>query len=201
MPYKSQRHKTRHQRQTRRAGHVRRVEIVLSADSERDRAISDFLDSLPGAAAEFIRQAVVEKMQREGHQPAPEPEAPVAQLEALYQDLADERRRASDQLEAMIAELSALRETVTPPEPPGDQYKAIQAELAELQTQNRKLRERLQESEDRALTLRRQLDDLQTRGTEAEPVEARPDTNPDAERQQALSAKLKKIHFGTLSAR
>lgn len=93
--------KTRNQRQRRRAGHVKRIEFVLDADSERDHDIADFLDSLPhGAASEFIRQAVMEKIERET---MPEPEAsPAAQLEAMIADLADESRRASAQLEAMI---------------------------------------------------------------------------------------------------
>lgn len=56
MPYKKQHHKTRHQRQRRRGGHVRRVEFVLSADSARDHEINDYLDALPaGAVGEYAR--------------------------------------------------------------------------------------------------------------------------------------------------
>jgi hypothetical protein len=118
MPYQNPKHKTRHQRQQRRTKQVRRVEIVLSADSERDHEINDFLDSLPrGEAAEFIRTAIIEKIARSGHQEdasPPQTEAPAAtrQLETLYQNLADENRRANAQLEALYRELAALREAV-----------------------------------------------------------------------------------------
>lgn len=98
MPYKNPTHKTRHQRQQRRAGQVRRVEIVLSADNERDHDIHDFLDSLPrGAVGEFIRSAINEKIQRE--QAAPQPEIP----------------SASEQFNTILAELAALRRAVSQP--------------------------------------------------------------------------------------
>jgi hypothetical protein len=136
MPYHNPKHKTRSQRQRRRTGRVRRLEVTLSADSERDHDISDYLDSLPpGSAAEFIRQAIAEKMQRENDPAvAPAPPVPEAapasastqidqlfaeldhqrrdaqqQIETLYQELADEKRRAGQQLETMITELVELR--------------------------------------------------------------------------------------------
>jgi hypothetical protein len=140
MPYRSRTHKTRNQRQHRRAGHVRRIEVVLSADSERDHVISDFLDELPcGEMAEFVRQAILEKLTRESDAvPAPEPEPePRAsdqiellfeeldhqrrqaneQIEALYQELADEKRHAGQQLAAMLTELAALRQAMHQPAP------------------------------------------------------------------------------------
>ncbi len=98
MPYTNPTHKTRHQRQQRRAGQVRRVEIVLSANNKRDHDIHDFLDSLPhGAVGEFIRAAIVEKIQRE--QDRSEPEIP----------------SASQQFNAILAELAALRQAVSQP--------------------------------------------------------------------------------------
>lgn len=138
MPFKNPKQKTRNQRQHRHAGHVRRIEVVLSAESERDHAISDYLDDLPhGEMAEFVRQAIMEKIAREGAtepQPAPEPRASEQiellfeeldhqrrtaseQIETLYQELADEKRHAGKQLEAMIAELAALRQAMHHPIP------------------------------------------------------------------------------------
>jgi hypothetical protein len=96
MPYTNPKHKTRHQRQQRRTGQVQRIEIVLSANNERDHEIHDFLDSLPhGAMGEFIRAAIIEKIQREQNQPEPP--------------------SASDQFNAILAELSALRKAVSQP--------------------------------------------------------------------------------------
>ncbi len=100
MPYTNPKHKTRHQRQQRRTGQVRRVEIVLSATNERDYDIHDFLETLPqGAVGEFIRTAIIEKIQREQAQPAPETPS------------------ASAQFNAILAELAALRQAVSPPVP------------------------------------------------------------------------------------
>ena len=109
MPYTNQHHKTRHQRQQRRAGEVRRVEFVLSADVDRDFEIHDFLRTLPpGTAGEFIRQAIHEKMQRGQYTPTPAPtpvqSEAVAQLETLIQEVAAQRR-----------EIAQLREVVTAP--------------------------------------------------------------------------------------
>ena len=129
--------KTKQQRQRRRAGRVRRLEVTLSAESERDHEIADHLDSLPpGAASEFIRQAIAEKIQRETNSAPAQPEAqpaPVSastqidqlfaeldhqrresaqQIEALYQELADEKHHASRQIETMIAELVELRQVM-----------------------------------------------------------------------------------------
>ncbi len=97
MPHKNPNHKTRHQRQQRRAGHVRRVEFVLNADSERDQAIHDFLTNLPhGEVGEFIRSAILEKINR---QAAPVPEAP----------------SAAEQFNTILAELAELRKAVSQP--------------------------------------------------------------------------------------
>ncbi len=98
MPYKSAKHKTRHQRQQRRVGEVKRVEIVLSAQNDRDHDIHDFLANLPrGEVSEFIKTAILEKMQRDGQRPAI-PEAP----------------SAAEQFNTILAELAALRKAVTP---------------------------------------------------------------------------------------
>jgi len=107
MPYNNPHHKTHQQRQRRRAGEVRRVEVVLSADSDRDFEIHDFLRALPpGTAGEFIRKAIHEKMQRGQYAPAPAPaqSEAVAQLETLIQEVAAQRR-----------EIAQLREVVTAP--------------------------------------------------------------------------------------
>lgn len=101
MPYTNPTHKTRHQRQQRRTGQVRRVEIVLSADNARDHDIHDFLDSLPrGAVGEFIRAAIIEKIQREQDRSEPEISS------------------ASAQFNAILAELAALRQAVSQPVKP-----------------------------------------------------------------------------------
>jgi hypothetical protein len=98
MPYKNLKHKARHQRQQRRAGEVKRIEIVLSADNSRDHGLHDFLASLPrGAVSEFIKAAIQEKIQREGEQHTPEVSS------------------ASEQFNTILAELAALRKAVTQP--------------------------------------------------------------------------------------
>lgn len=95
----SRHHIIRQQRQRRRAGIIRRVEFVLDADNDQHHDINDFLQSLPhGAAGEFIRQALLEKIARET---APEPET----------------KPASEQFNEILAELSALREAVEMPAP------------------------------------------------------------------------------------
>lgn len=99
MPYKNPKHLTKRQRQRRRAGHVRRLEVTLSAESERDHTIAAFLDDLPqGSASEFIRAAIMAAIERE---------------------TASESEPASEQFNAILAELSALREAVESPEPVG----------------------------------------------------------------------------------
>lgn len=90
------RNKTRRQRQRRRAGDVRRIEITLCADSERDHVINDYIcDELDrGAVSEFIKQAISEKIARErNEQPEIQP--------------------ASQQFNAILAELAELREAVS----------------------------------------------------------------------------------------
>jgi hypothetical protein len=88
MPY-TPKQRTRKQRQRRRAGQVKRVEVVLNSESERDRAIFDYLAGLPARqVAEFIRQAVAEKIAR-STTPEPETPDPAQQLNAILADLAE----------------------------------------------------------------------------------------------------------------
>jgi hypothetical protein len=109
MPYTNPKHKTRHQRQQRRTGQVRRVEIVLSATNERDYEIHDFLETLPqGAVGEFIRTAIIEKIQREQAQPAPEASSASAQFNAILAELAALRQAVSQPVPSMIATNSPL---------------------------------------------------------------------------------------------
>jgi hypothetical protein len=118
MPYTNPKHKTRHQRQRRRAGMVRRIEVTLSADSERDHDIADYLDSLPkGEGAEFIRQAIIEKIDRDTTseaQPIPDrqPVSVSDEFNALFAELDHQRRSASEQMEAMIATIAAQSEQI-----------------------------------------------------------------------------------------
>ncbi len=116
MPYTNPTHKTRHQRQQRRTGQVRRVEIVLSADNKRDHEIHDFLDSLPhGAVGEFIRAAIVEKIQREQDRSKPEIPSASAQFNAILAELAALRQVVSQPAAAASNRQATGR--VTPPEP------------------------------------------------------------------------------------
>ena len=95
MPYKNTHHKTRRQRQQRRAQQVKRVEFVLDAESARDGAIYDFLITLPpGTVGEFIRAAIHEKITSS--------QSPSA-------------THASEQFNTILAELVALREVVSQP--------------------------------------------------------------------------------------
>jgi hypothetical protein len=96
------RQKVRKQRQQRRAGLVRRVEVVLSADNERDHVINEFLNDLPrGAVGEFVRQAIYAAITGAVVTvPEPQPES-----------------RAAQQFNAILAELAALREAVAQPVP------------------------------------------------------------------------------------
>jgi hypothetical protein len=85
--------------------------------------------------AEFIRQAVAEKIERESTG-EPEPETRASdqiellfaeldtqrreaseQIETLYKELAHEKRHAGKQLETMLAELAALRQAIHAPIP------------------------------------------------------------------------------------
>jgi hypothetical protein len=87
MPYTTKQ-RTRRQRQRRKAGQVKRFEIVLSADNERDRDLYDFLTQLPrGEVSEFIKSAVVEKIQRH-NDPVPATPDPAEQLNAILAELA-----------------------------------------------------------------------------------------------------------------
>ncbi len=128
MPYTNPKHKTRHQRRRRRAGFVRRIELTLSSDNARDHEIADYLDELPrGAGAEFIRQAIIEKIDREtaresDAQPQIE-QQPVSasdEFNALFAELDHQRREASQQMETMIATIAAQSEQIA----------ALRAELA-----------------------------------------------------------------------
>lgn len=54
------------QRLRRRTGDVKRVELILKADSTRDQYIADKLNALArGTTSEFVRQAIEEKFARE----------------------------------------------------------------------------------------------------------------------------------------
>jgi hypothetical protein len=95
------RQKVRKQRQQRRAGLVRRVEVVLSADNERDHVINDYLDTLPrGAVGEFVRQAIY-----------------AAITGAVVTVPEPQDSSAAQQFNAILAELAALREAVAQPTP------------------------------------------------------------------------------------
>jgi hypothetical protein len=96
------RQKVRKQRQQRRAGLVRRMEVVLSAENERDHVINDYLNDLPrGAVGEFVRQAIYAAITGAVVTvPEPQPESNAAQ-----------------QFNAILAELAALREAVAQPAP------------------------------------------------------------------------------------
>ncbi len=97
MPYTTKQ-RVRRQRQRRKAGQIKRFEFVLSSENARDRELYDFLVGLPrGAVSDFIKVAILEKMQCDGEHQTPE--AP----------------SASEQLNTILAELAALREVVTQP--------------------------------------------------------------------------------------
>jgi hypothetical protein len=118
MPYTNPKHKTRHQRQQRRTGQVRRVELVLSANNERDYEIHDFLDGLPrGAVGEFIRAAIIEKIQREQDQPEPAAPSASAQFNAILAELAALRQAVSQPLPTIAATSNLPTQCATPVEP------------------------------------------------------------------------------------
>jgi len=103
------------QKLARRTGKVKRVEVVLVADSPRDQYIAGWMDDNlgRGEASEFVRQAIEEKIARELlGQDVDTPQHTVAseQVMMLYEELRDERQRASDQFEALIQEIHALRQ-------------------------------------------------------------------------------------------
>ena len=118
MPYTNPKHKTRHQRQQRHAGQVRRVEIVLSANNERDYAIHDFLEALPlGTVGEFIRTAIIEKIQREQEQPEPEALSASAQFNAILSELVALRQAVSQPVPVMTTTSNLPTQRATPVEP------------------------------------------------------------------------------------
>jgi hypothetical protein len=62
----------RRQKLRRRSGDVKRVELILKADSPRDQYIADKLNDLEyGTTSEFVRQAIEEKIAREIAPPEP----------------------------------------------------------------------------------------------------------------------------------
>jgi hypothetical protein len=171
MPYKNTKHRTRRQRQQRRAGHVRRVEVVLSADNPEDQAIHDVLDRLPrGEISAFIRQAILEKIERD--KPAPEP-------------------TAADQFNAILAELSALRGAVNP-------APASPVAVEQLEAENALLRERIDIAEQQVKQLERQLQSIATQDHQTGGSEEASPTSADDARQRLLSAKLKRLSFANL---
>lgn len=126
MPYKTQAQRTRRQRQRRRAGLTKRIEITLSAESADDHEIADFMDSLPrGASAGFIKAAILEKMGKEPAAPeVPDPiddDATASnEFNALLIELDQQRREAGQHMAEMIAtltaqsaEISALRDQLS----------------------------------------------------------------------------------------
>ena len=95
--------KARKQKQQRKAGAVRRVEVVLHSDADRDRAVLDYLDVLPrGEASEWIRATLFAAIAPQQVSEALVLEPPIATAAAL-------------QLEALIAEVAALRLVVQQP--------------------------------------------------------------------------------------
>jgi hypothetical protein len=99
----AQTQKTRKQRQQRKAGAVRRIEVVLHSDAERDRAVLDHLDALPrGEASEWIRTTLFAAItaRQAPDTPVPEPSTDTT---------------ATRQLEALISEVAALRQAVQQP--------------------------------------------------------------------------------------
>jgi hypothetical protein len=171
MPYKNTKHRTRRQRQQRRAGHVRRVEVVLSADNPEDHAIHDVLDRLPrGEISAFIRQAILEKIERD--KPAPE-------------------STAVEQFKTIMAELSALRGAVSPPAAPALAVEKLEAENALLQ-------ERVTTAERQVKQLERQLQRIATQDHQTGGSGETSPTAADDARQQLLSAKLKGLSFANL---
>ena len=95
MPY-TPKQRTRKQRQRRRAGQIKRLEVILNADSARDQTIYNHLIKLErGEVAEFVRAAIAEKIMRDSNTPTtPEP---------------------ADQLNAILQQLARLQETVKIP--------------------------------------------------------------------------------------
>jgi hypothetical protein len=97
MPY-TPKQRTKRQRQRRTAGQVKRFEIVLSAENQRDHEIHDFLSQLPrGEISNFVKDAILEKIQRSTSISVPPDPA--------------------DQLNAILSELAKIRQAVKQPAP------------------------------------------------------------------------------------
>ncbi|MCD4685968.1 MAG: hypothetical protein K8S97_08530 [Anaerolineae bacterium] len=127
MPYTNPRHKARNQRQRRRTGYVKRLEVTLSADSDRDVAIHDHLAGLPaGTVSEFVKQSVAEKVQRErGQQPPQQAQSEAsAQFAQLMQELAAQRREIAELREAVSTPVMVA----AVPEPVTDRRRRIEPE-------------------------------------------------------------------------
>lgn len=89
--------RTRRQRQRREDKLVKRFEIVLSSNDQRDHTLHGFLTDLPrGEVSQFIKSAIEEKIQR-CTAPLTAPGDP------------------ADQLNTILKELAALRSAVTIP--------------------------------------------------------------------------------------
>lgn len=100
--------KRRAQRQRRRSKYAHRVEIVLSAANDRDRAIFDFLQTLPaGQGGEFIKRAIYRAMSGDHHEPTPDR---VIRVNAKRDSLRDGDDHA---LADILRELAALRDVVS----------------------------------------------------------------------------------------
>jgi hypothetical protein len=131
MPYKNTKHRTRRQRQQRRAGQVRRLEIVLSSDRADDLAIHQYLERLPrGEISAFIRTAILEAI--DGQQgravlaelAALRPPAVVAELEVENQRLRERLTAAEQQIGQFEHQLQRIasnpRPTESANEPPAE---------------------------------------------------------------------------------
>jgi len=88
MPYTSKQ-RTRRQRQRRKAGQVKRFELVLSSENPSDYDLFEFLTTLPrGEVTSFIKSAITEKMARNSVFPNTQPD-PSQQLKTILAELAD----------------------------------------------------------------------------------------------------------------
>lgn len=106
---------------------MRRVELVLSVDSDRDWEISEFLQGLPrGAAAEFIRGAIYAAMdQVQSQNFASVQSEPNAQLETLIQEVTAQRREIAELREVVVAPVVGAVENPASHKPITDRRRRI----------------------------------------------------------------------------
>lgn len=182
--------RTRKQRAARREGFVRRLEIVLHSDDERDHEIHEFLEALPrGRVSEFVRQALYAAIV---NAPPPAPPASGAnaadQLDALYHRLATQQRESHEQLDAMYKELAALREEVSRSRPDGTPQPATDARATaeRVSAPDQAMEE---ESPDDGLVASSGLDTSRRRKRPGRPTVARPQTLPEEPRAPSYDAR------------